>query len=60
MASTPSRLTVAKIDTATVPAELPDIQEPSDEQLTAEIKVYLGQIGQGIIEVGKRRIHALR
>ena len=51
-----NRLTVAKIDTATVPAELPDIQEPSDEQLTAEIKVYLGQIGQGIIEAGKRLI----
>ena len=44
---------VAKIDTATVPAEQPTI-----EQLTVEVKFYLGQIGQNIIEVGKRLIQA--
>lgn len=29
----------------------PALAEPSNEQLTAEIKVYIGQIGQNIIEV---------
>lgn len=46
---------VAKIDTATVPAELPT---PTLDQLTVEVKFYLGQIGQNILEVGKRLIQA--
>ena len=37
----------------------PAPSEPSNEQLTAEIKVYLGQIGQNIIEVGKR-LHIMK
>lgn len=53
MNSVSTETTVAKIDTTTVPAELPTI-----EQLTVEVKFYLGQIGQNIIEVGKRLIQA--
>lgn len=46
---------VAKIDTATVPAEQPT---PTLDQLTVEVKFYLKQTAQNILEVGKRLIQA--
>lgn len=50
----------AEADTNKVtPVDIPAVTEqPTIEQLTVEVKFYLGQIGQNIIEVGKRLIQA--
>ena len=40
------------------PVEKSAAEEPTIEQLTVEVKFYLGQIGQNILEVGKRLIQA--
>lgn len=40
------------------PVEKSAAEEPTIDQLTVEVKFYLGQIGQNIIEVGKRLIQA--
>ena len=55
MNSVSTETTVANIDTATVPTEQPT---PTIEQLTVEVKFYLGQLAQNILEVGKRLIQA--
>ena len=52
----PAENTGAAMDDVIESTEQPASSEPSNEQLTAEIKVYLGQIGQNIIEVGTRLI----
>ena len=55
MNSDSTETAVAKIDTATVSSEQPT---PTLEQLTVEVKFYLRQIAQNIIEVDKRLIQA--
>lgn len=52
----PESVTGAATNDVIESTELATSSELSNEQITAEIKVYLGQIGQNIIEIGKRFI----